>query len=192
MTPALGRLRAENGAGIKVQFKMGGLLPSWKHFQDASHSISRPSQMGPEWMHAAELSGVPMDSKVWVTDPPASSYPACIAVKCAQLQSDVFAETYLYLLSKAVMEDGKNIAKTDVLLDAAWLLHDEYCHFDLFRFRDDLMGKAGKEAFRKDLVDAKYLGINRFPTLVVKRKNHSTVMLTGYQTYESLRAAIGS
>jgi putative protein-disulfide isomerase len=190
MKPAFERLRTECGGAIKVQYKMGGLLPSWKHFQDASHSISRPSQMGPEWMHAAQLSGVAIDSQVWVTDPPASSYPACIAIKCAQLQSEDFVETYLYLLSKAVMEDCKNIAKTDVLLDAAWLLHDEYTNFDLFRFRDDLMGKAGKEAFRKDLMDAKYLGINRFPTLVVKRNDKSAKIITGYQTYESLRAGI--
>jgi putative protein-disulfide isomerase len=191
MRPAFERLREESGALIKVQYKMGGLLPSWKHFQDASHAINRPSQMGPEWMHAAQLSGVAIDSQVWVTDPPASSYPACIAVKCVQLQSEEFGETYLYILSKAVMEEGKNIARTDVLLDAAWLLHDEYSHFDLFRFRDDLMGKAGKEAFRRDLVDAKYLGINRYPTMVIKRKDRSTTMLTGYQTYEALRVGIG-
>jgi hypothetical protein len=48
------------------------------------------------------------------------------------------------------------------------------------------MGNAGKQAFRQHLQDAKYLGINRFPTLVIRRKDQSTVMLTGYQTYESL------
>jgi predicted DsbA family dithiol-disulfide isomerase len=75
-------------------------------------------------------------------------------------------------------------------MDAAWLLHDEYGDFDLFRFRDDLMGDTGKEAFRKDLQEVRYLGINRFPTLVIRRKEGSTVMLTGYQTYESLKAGI--
>jgi putative protein-disulfide isomerase len=187
MAPAWDRLKAECGSAIKLQYKMGGLLPSWKHFEDAAHSISRSSQMGPEWLHAAHLSGVTINSQVWITDPPASSYPACIAVKCAQLQSEGFVETFLYLLRKAVMVEGKNIAKTEVLLDAAWLLHDEFRDFDLFRFRDELMGDAGKQAFRKDMEEAKYLGINRFPTLVIRRKDRSTVMLTGYQTYESLK-----
>jgi len=191
MRPAFERLRIEWGDAMRVQYKMGGLLPSWKHFQDAAHSINRPSQMGPEWLHAADLSGVAIDSRVWVNDPPASSYPACIAVKCVQLQAQDFAGTYLYLLNKALMEEGKNIPKTDELLEAAWLLRDGYSHFDLSRFRDDLMGAAGKEAFRKDLVDAKYLGINRFPTLVIKRKDRPTTMLTGYQTYVSLRAGFG-
>jgi putative protein-disulfide isomerase len=187
MTPAWDRLQAECGPGLRIRYKMGGLLPSWKHFEDAAHSISRPSQMGPEWMHAAHLSGVTINSQIWIADPPASSYPACIAVKCVQLQSEDFVPGFLRLLQKAVMTEGKNIAKTGVLSDAAWSLHDEYSDFDLFRFRDDLMGNAGKNAFRQDLQDAKYLGINRFPTLVIRRKNGSTVMLTGYQTYESLK-----
>jgi putative protein-disulfide isomerase len=192
MAPAWDRLKGELGKGLKVCYKMGGLLPSWGHFEDAAHSINRPSQMGPEWMHAAHLSGVAINSQVWITDPPASSYPACIAVKCVQLQSECFVAEFLRLLWKAVMMEGKNIARTGALMDAAWCLHDEFRNFDLFRFRDDLMGNAGKEAFRKDLQDAKYLGINRFPTLVIRRNDGSTVMLTGYQTYESLRACIGA
>jgi putative protein-disulfide isomerase len=195
MEPAWARLKAEYGTGLKVQHKMGGLLPSWKHFEDTAHSISRPSQMGPEWMHAAHLSGVTINSQVWITDPPASSYPACIAVKCAQFQSEAFVETFLHLLRKAVMVERRNIARTEILMDAAWLLHDEFRDFDLFRFREDLMGDAGKEAFRKDLQDAKYLGINRFPTLVISRNDQSAsrsgrsaVMLMGYQTYDSLKS----
>lgn len=187
MAPALDRLKAECGSAMKVQYRMGGLLPSWKHFEDAAHSISRPSQMGPEWMHAAHLSGVTINSQIWITDPPASSYPACIAVKGVQLQSEDFAGTYLHFLRKAVMVESKNIARMGVLLDTAWLLHDEYRDFDLFRFRDDLIGDTAKKAFKKDLQDAKYLGINRFPTLVITHRNRSTIMLTGYQTYEKLK-----
>ncbi len=191
MAPEWDRLRIECGTAVKVQYKMGGLLPSWKHYQDAAHSITRPAQMGPEWMQAAHLSGVPINSRIWITDPPASSYPACIAVKSAQLQSEAYGEKLLRLLRQAVMLEGRNIARNDVLMDAAWLLHDEYHDFNLFRFRDDLMGVAGKEALKKDLQDAKYLGITRFPTLVVRRNDRSTVMLAGYQTYASLRACIG-
>jgi putative protein-disulfide isomerase len=191
MAPAWDRVISEFGQEMTIHYKMGGLLPSWKHFEDAANSISRPAQMGPEWMHAAHLSGVKINSQVWITDPPASSYPACIAVKCVQLQSETFGAVFLELLRQAVMVEGKNIAKNGVLLDAAWLLHDKYRDFNLFRFRDDLMGDIGKEAFRKDLQDAKYLGINRFPTLVIRRKDRSVIMLTGFQTYESLRSGIG-
>jgi len=115
MAPAWDRLTVQLAKHLKVCHKMGGLLPSWKHFEDVAHSINRPSQMGPEWMCAAELSGATINSQVWITDPPASSYPACIAVKYVQLQSEDFAEAFLHLLRKAVMVDGKNISKTGVL-----------------------------------------------------------------------------
>ena len=142
MEPAWDRLKNELGNGLKVCYKMGGLLPSWRHFEVEGHSINRPSQMGPEWMHAAHWSGVPINSQIWTNDPPASSYPACISVKCVQLQSEEFVEIFLHFLRKAVMIDGKNIAKTGALLDAAWLLHDKYSNFDLFRFKDDPDGRG--------------------------------------------------
>lgn len=190
MAPAWDRLVSEYSPRIRVTLKMGGLLPSWNHFDDAAHSISRPSQMGPEWMHAAEVSGVSINSRIWVKDPPASSYPACIAVKAVQLQSEVFAETYLQLLRRAVMVDGQNIARTGVLQDAAWQLHDLYPDFNLFEFKEDLVGAAAKEAFKKDMQEAKYLGINRFPTLVIRRQHAANTMVTGYQTYEALKSCL--
>ena len=50
---------------------------------------------------------------------PASSFPACIAVKCAELQSPSIAAQYLQALQEAVMVESKNISKTNVLLEAA-------------------------------------------------------------------------
>ncbi len=191
MAPAWEKIVAAKGAALTVSYKMGGLLPSWKHFEDTSHSISRPAQMGPEWMHAAHVSGVSINGQLWSKDPPASSYPACIAVKSAELQSKQFGETFLRLLQQAVMLGGKNIAKNDVLLDTARLLHEQHDRFDLSLFRDDLLGNRGKAAFRQDLQDAKYLGINRFPTLVIARQQRAAIVLSGYQTYKSLKSAIG-
>jgi putative protein-disulfide isomerase len=188
--PALERLKSDCGTGLSIRYKMGGLLPSWSHFTDETHSIDRPAQMGPEWMHAAHLSGVPICSDIWMTDPPSSSYPASIAVKCAELQSEDFVELFLFFLQRELMVHGRNIAKLGVLFDVAWMLHDEYDQFDLFQFKDDLLGKDGREAFRKDLQEVRFLGINRFPTMVIKRDDRSAVTLTGYQPYESLRAAI--
>jgi putative protein-disulfide isomerase len=43
--------------------------------------------MGPEWMQAGRIAGLMVADKIWITDPPSSSFPACIAVKCAEDQS---------------------------------------------------------------------------------------------------------
>ena len=192
MEPDWQQLRQEYGGVLRVSYKMGGLIPSWQHFQDTANAISRPSQMGPEWMQAASLTGAKINNQIWINDPPASSYPACIAVKSAQLQSESLAEAYLHMLWEAVMVENKNIARTEVLLELAEWLSMRYPDFNLFQFKNDLLGEKGKEEFRKDLQEAKYLNINRFPTLIIKYNGRPSVMLTGYQSYGTLRTVIGS
>ena len=105
---------------IRYRYVMGGLLPAWNSFHDPLHAVSRPAQLGPVWMHAQQTTGVPINYNIWVKDPPASSYPSCIAVKCAGLQSFHAAEQYLRMAREAVMKDGLNIAKRDVLIQVAW------------------------------------------------------------------------
>ena len=38
------------------------------------------------WLDAADASGMPVDPRLWLASPPASSYPACLAVKAAAEQ----------------------------------------------------------------------------------------------------------
>ena len=113
--PQWRRLQYEFTGKLTWHYCMGGLLPSWENYNDDMNSISRPIQMGPVWMHASQLSGMPMNTRIWMEDPPASSYPACIAVKCAEMQSSAAGERYLRLLREALMINGKNIAKQCVL-----------------------------------------------------------------------------
>ena len=187
--PEWEQLREELGPSIDVTYKMAGLLPSWHHFHDPVNSISKPLHMGPEWMHAKTVSGAQINDQIWITDPPASSYPACIAVKCASLQSKEAEERYLYLLQKAVMIDGMNIARTSVLLEAAAAMRGS---FDLSLFERDLLGERGKEPFRLDMQECKYLNITRLPTLVFRRAGQPSLLLSGYQSYRSLKKAYGA
>jgi predicted DsbA family dithiol-disulfide isomerase len=190
MEPAWRRLRGEYGDALDVTYKMAGLLPSWTSFNDPVNSITRPSQMGPEWMHAKAVSGREIDSSIWIKDPPASSFPACIAVKSAGLQNERTGEKFLRLLWEAVMVGNINIAKTSVLLDCAHNLSIADPGFNLQTFREDLLGARGKDAFMKDWKECKYLGITRLPTLVFSRRGHRTRLLSGMQSYTSLLNAL--
>jgi len=174
---------------VAVKYKMGGLLPSWKHFNDSINSIRNPVQMGPEWMLARVLSGATINDRIWITDPPASSFPACIAVKCVELQSSGLVADFLNLVQDAVMVKGLNIARNDVLLSCATSLKSQYPVFDLQKFEKDLIGEEGANLFRKDLQECKYLNISRMPTFLFRSPGHCTVLLSGYQTYDSLREA---
>jgi len=181
------KLQTEFSDEIHWRYCMSGLLPGWKNYHDNINSVSRPAQMGPVWMHAGKITGVEIHSDIWIKDPPASSYPACIAVKCAELQSGHAGEKYFRLLQKACMLEGKNISKPQVLLEVATLLREEKkLKFNFERFKKNITGNKGIEAFRKDLQEVQYHNINRFPTLVIRKPHKPAVIVTGYRPFSSL------
>jgi predicted DsbA family dithiol-disulfide isomerase len=191
LEPHWRRLQYELQDKLRVRYVMSGLLPSWKNYNDTIYSVSRPMQMGPVWLEAGVTSGMPVYDKIWVYDPPASSYPACIAVKAVQLQSQHAAVVYLRLLREAVMMHGQNIAKQDVLIEIAEkMLNDQPSIFDLSTLKQDLINDNGLEAFRKDWQETGNRDISRFPTLIIRAPNKPAILLTGYRPYSVLREAI--
>lgn len=183
------RLQREYGGDLQVSYRMIGLLPSWDLFSDSLSSLSRPVHFGPEWMQAGRIAGGKVADKIWITDPPSSSFPACIAVKCAEDQSPAFGALYLKAAREAVIENGKNIANTDVLLEIAGCLAASEPGFDGKVFRECLLGSRGSELFRRDYQEAQYLGIRRSPTLVFKGFGKA-IMLRGYQSWEVLHRTV--
>lgn len=170
---------------------MCGMLPSWDSFDDPINSVSRPIQMGPVWLEARRISGMPIAEKIWFNDPPASSYPACVAVKCAGLQSPEAEEWYFRRVREAIMLEGKNIAKQEVLLEVAQKLAVQKPElFELEQFWADLESGAGNETFRQDLEKARYHGIGRYPTLTMQKPGQEGIILTGYRPYPVLLDAL--
>src|SRR5438309_9692359 len=74
LEPQWRKLRYLFQNAITWRYVTGGLLPGWNQFTDGLNSVSRPAQMGPIWMEAAHISGMPINNQVWIRNPPASSY----------------------------------------------------------------------------------------------------------------------
>lgn len=189
--PQWRRLQYEYRDYIVFRYVMSGLLPSWQNYNDPMFSISRPAQMGPLWHEVSQATGMEIYDKMWFDDPPASSYPACIAVKCAGLQSPQAEIKYLRLTREAAMLHGKNIAKQEVLSDIArQLATDLPGTLDADRFITDLTGTNGIEAFRADLNEVQNRNISRFPTLIIRSTGKPAILITGYRPYPVLLEAI--
>ena len=190
MEPQLRKMQYEYDGQINWRYCMGGLLPGWNHYHDEINSVSRPIQMGPVWMQAQYVSEMPMDANIWMRDAPASSYPACIAVKNASMQSAKAGARYLRLLREAVMIRGENIARENVLIDIADRISgEENSNFSSSIFRQQLKEENALEAFRKDLQEVQTQQVKRFPTFIV-RKNQQGIILTGFRPYENLHEAL--
>ncbi|TPE46161.1 DsbA family protein [Pontibacter mangrovi] len=192
LEPQWRKLRFMYRGKIKWQYRMGGLIPNWDSFNDPMNAISRPLQMGPLWMEAKYISGMPLQDKLWYEDPPASSFPACIAVKAAGLQSGVAAENYLRRVREAVMLHGQNIARWEVLQQVGEELSEENPEIlDLDRFQEDLSGQEARHAFEEDLKQVRLHGLSRFPALTMRRAGEDKgVKIVGYRPYQALEEAL--
>jgi putative protein-disulfide isomerase len=186
MHPHLAKCKKEFEGRMSVRLCMGGLLPSWQQYHDTVYNVSRPVQMGPVWMEAANLTGAKINNRIWIDDPPSSSYLSCIAVKCAGLQSAEAEAIYLHALQKAVMVDGINISFEKPLVLVAEKMNSEYGLLNMAMFKDDLRNGRGLEAFRGDLNEVQINRIARFPTIILKSNVRGSLMIVGYRPYEVL------
>lgn len=184
------KLREEYHGQIQWSNVMGGMIQDWNSYNDPMNAINRPLQFGPVWMHASQISGVPMDSTIWHTDPPASSFPSCIAVKCAALQSSSAEELLLSALRHAVMTEVKNIAKESMIMKIAEEVSDEHGELDFKLFKESWENGSGAQAFRADLQQTRYLKIGRYPTLTFTTDHTKGLMITGYRPYAILEDAL--
>jgi len=172
---------------ISFNYVLCGMIPDWNSYKDDMNSVSNPLQMAPVWMHASEVTRVPMKYSIWHEDPPASSFPSCIAVKTAKLQSDAAEDLYLQAARKVLMLEGKNIAKVSVLMDIAE--HLDGPNFSFKNFLSDWNAGLGKASFKSDLQKAKLHNIGRYPTLTFQKPNGKGIMIVGYRPYEVLMQA---
>ena len=191
LEPQWRRLRYEYGKQITWRYRMGGMISGWDGFNDPLSSVSRPAQMGPLWLQARHLSGMPIKDQIWIEDPPSSSYPACMAFKAARLQSPKAGEQYLRRLREAVMLECRNIARREVLLELAQALADEQPNcLDVTRFSADFENGEAQRTFREDLQEVRYRDIGRFPTLTLCRQDGHGVLIVGYRPYKALHTAL--
>jgi predicted DsbA family dithiol-disulfide isomerase len=188
--PQWRRLRVECGDQLTWRYHMAGMISDWQQYSDPLNDVSRPVQMGPQWYQVRTFSGMPLEERLWYEDPPASSYPGCIAVKAAERQGPVAGERYLRLLREAVMLRRRNIARREVRVAIAEELAVLLPGFDAGRFAADLDNAAVLQAFREDIKDVRYRNINRFPTLILQPPAGQAIMLVGYRPYDALRTAL--
>lgn len=189
LQPHINKLREDLKAPIQFRYCLAGMISDWNSFADPINSIMKPAQMGPVWMEAKYITGAEVDDSIWVKDPPSSSFPACIAVKTAGLQSKESEEKMLFALRDAVMKNGLNISKESVLSKVAKDLAAEYPDFNVDRFRKEYNQLESRDELRKDMNEVKFHRIGRFPTLAIRKKGFQTVMVTGYRPYDVLLSA---
>ncbi len=179
--PQLRKLKLEYGDYFEIDYRMGGLLPDWSY---NSGGISKPADVAHHWDEASLHYEMPIDGDVWLEDPLDSSYPSCIAMKAAQIQSKDKAVKFMRILREKLYLEKKNIAKWENIAQAAKL-----ADLDLVKLKKDYDGDA-KKLFEEDLKLGKSLGVRGFPTLFFSDGNNNQLTVYGSKPYASYENAL--
>jgi predicted DsbA family dithiol-disulfide isomerase len=180
--PILRRLLVEFGASLRIEYVMAGM----------GSSLEDPSSFVLEALQAGEQSGMPVDVRLWLQDPPSSSHPACMAVKAAAEQGN--AGLYLRRLREGFFCRGRKLDGAEGLLGQARALPD----LDLERFRIDLASHGVLELLGADLEQARQAapeehseGQDRvtLPSLEFRGQDGEVHGVYGYSRYDALREA---
>lgn len=179
--PLLRKLKLEYDDYIDMEYRMGGLLPSWNEYDKGS--ITSPDDAARLWNEAGTGDGMPMDGDVWLEDPLSSSYPPSVAFKAAQLQDPERALLFLRRMKEMLFLEKKNVIKWEHLKDAALT-----AGLDADRLRQDFTGHAS-ELFREDLMLAHKLGVTGFPTFFFSNGDEN-ITIRGLQAYDVFEDAL--
>ena len=133
--PGRRRLEAEFGDALSITYVMGGLAREFR----------KPLETMRHVLDASAASGMPVDPRVWLDDPPRSSYPACHAVKAAAEQG--LDGAYLRVVREGLMVERRPMDTAEILTDAARRVPG----LDVERFATDLQSATIAEAFAADL-----------------------------------------
>ena len=145
-----------------------------------------PGVMG-HWLDISDRSGMPLDPRIWVEGPIASTYPACMAVKAASEQPGDREYAYLRALREGLMCRRRKLDTTEALVEEA-----RAAGLDVERFRLDLGSNAIVEAFGNDLEATRNPPEGEplpLPALVFAGEDGDRRVVSGAEPYERYREA---
>ncbi|MBI2954985.1 MAG: DsbA family protein [Chloroflexi bacterium] len=114
--PVLYRLRETYRDSLRIRYVMDGLVRDMADFYDGLNDIRTAAQVAPHWRDVSRRSGQPIDERLWedITDPHFSTWPACIAVKAAQLQGQTLGERFLRQIRRAALAERRFVSDLEV------------------------------------------------------------------------------
>jgi putative protein-disulfide isomerase len=166
---------------IGFEFVMGGLVEDFDQYSDPVREGESEGDVAAHWQSAAQRHGMPVDVSLWRDDPPASSYPACVAYEAATMQDAGLADAFLRRMREAGLARGANLEREAVLGDLA-----SEVGLDAEQFRADLDSGEARAAFEADRQTARKQGATSFPTFRVEIGDE-TELLRGYKPFESFQ-----
>lgn len=161
--PARRRAEREFGDGLRLTYVMGGL----------AREFGSPLAIVQTWLDAADVSGMPVDPRLWLQASPRGSFAACIAVVVAGEQG--LAGPYLRRAREAVALHRRPLDDASALVQVA----REVDGIDIASFEIGLGSHGALERFGTELSQARSGGPDGLPRLEVSLPDGAGEQLRG-------------
>ncbi len=167
LEPIIQRLREVYGDQIRVAYKMGGItddISEWRREYDVTDDKALKN-----WISESNLiTGTPADPEYYIKTKVKSTWPACIAVKAAQMQGEEIAERFYRRLMEGNLLESKNGSEEEVYMTVA---KDVGLNTD--RLRKDIKSGKARELFVEDKreMNVSFLTLTYLDTKTGESKN---------------------
>jgi len=183
--PILRKIKELYGDQVKITFKMGGLVEDIANFYDPLNLIGGEGifeQVAAHWEDASKKHGMPVDPRVFqdIAKEFRSTYPANIAYKAAQMQSQELADRFLRRMREAAAAGRRALHRKETQIELA-----REVGLNVEKFVEALEDGSAERAFHEDLKECRALGITGFPTFKIRNRQGRDIFLTGYRRFEA-------
>jgi putative protein-disulfide isomerase len=160
LEPILHRLKEVYGDQVEVIYRMGGMadkISNWRQTCNVTEDKALQT-----WINKSmSMTGMPLDRDFVIKSSAQSSWPACVAVKAAELQSKELGAKFFRKLMEAIQVKATNVSEEGVYLAVA-----KEIGLDPEQLRKDISSGSAASLFDKDREEMKV----NFLTLVLMNK----------------------
>jgi len=161
---------------------LGGLAPD----SDEPMSDVQQRHIQGIWRNIEQTTGAQFNHDFWQRcEPRRSTYPACRAVMVARQHSDILADKMIDGIQRAYYQQAKNPSDMATLSDCAQQLG-----FTANEFQQQMKVLASEERLEEEVEFIQRLGVQGFPTLVLKVGSQWFSLPVDYTSSDGIISAI--
>lgn len=161
---------------------LGGLAPD----SDEPMSDVQQRHIQGIWRNIEQTTGAQFNHDFWQRcEPRRSTYPACRAVMVARQHSDILADKMIDGIQRAYYQQAKNPSDLATLSDCAQQLG-----FTANEFQQQMQTLASEERLEEEVEFIQRLGVQGFPTLVLKVGSQWFSLPVDYKSSDGIISAI--
>lgn len=181
LEPILHRLKAIYGDQVEVVYRMGGMADKIDHWR-RTYNVT-DDQALQTWINKSiSMTGVPVDPDFIVKSAAQSSWPACVAVKAAELQDKALAARFFRRLMEAIQLRAANVSDEHVYLAIA-----EEIGLDPARLREAISSGSAARLFGRDREE---MNVNFMTLVLMNRRTKKSKAVGGAFTATQYENAI--